>query len=788
MLILRNGLDRPLSWEEMDHNFEVLEINAWVKQGYEKNQKCFVVDGSYTTIYNCVYTHTKETYEPADVFSTTYGSTTIWEPISSTYNGLPSNTDIYVTGMTYNSSITGNTLTVHQTLGYPDVAVFIPSYALYDHYVSNFTLTGTTLSIYRTGGQSTLTVDLQPIIDIATGVTSTNTYVTGGTLNTSNYHLYLRRNDGVIVDINLYALHDTDIYTTGATLNGSIATFNKNAGSPYTLDLSSLVVTGATSGYSGFSGYSGKDGAALGSGYSGFSGYSGESNISGYSGYSGASTSGLSGFSGYSGIGTSGYSGYSGAGTSGYSGYSGTGISGYSGYSGGGTSGYSGYSGAQGLYGASSLILNGGGACTTDFLNSSGTVYDWSHSSSTFEVLTGSTSGFNGNALKASYYTNGGLPAGCTETSFRTVSGVQYYLTFNYKSNVPLDVLSNYTSLGSHQVYSTYGSITSSVSGVTLSFTAVDDGYLCFGAGVDRSELIGNGTEWWIIDDVNLRCGNCTGGTSGTNITINNNGNTRILTANGTTTSIDAQTGLTYNNGYLLEKSDAATVLRMESFHTGTTMSGPVLAAGATLQSVRGRGNGEAPKGLLANDVLHKHSVYGYYGTGATHHEPVELMSLTVKTISNMNVENPTLKSEYLIQMHNQNIAVESMDDKFKIDENGDVIVYNGLYVTEDLNLSTPIVYKTTQTLGESFSYLGNVTGSTDINFYLPNAKAVSGRVYYVCQIQKLSTGKLNLIADSGDTFHWQASGTIPFAAEGDFVMIQSDGDTNWIILSSRGV
>jgi hypothetical protein len=78
MLILRNALGRPLSWDEMDHNFEVLEINAWVKQGYEKNQKCFVVDGSYTTIYNCVCTHIQEAYEPADVFTTTYGATTIW--------------------------------------------------------------------------------------------------------------------------------------------------------------------------------------------------------------------------------------------------------------------------------------------------------------------------------------------------------------------------------------------------------------------------------------------------------------------------------------------------------------------------------------------------------------------------------------------------------------------------------------------------------------------------------------------------------------------------------------
>jgi hypothetical protein len=684
MLILRNALGRPLSWDEMDHNFEVLEINAWVKQGYEKNQKCFVVDGSYTTIYNCVCTHIQEAYEPADVFTTTYGATTIWEPISSTYNGQPSNTDIYVTGMTYNSSITGNTLTVHQTLGYPDVAVFIPSYALYDHYTSAFTLTGTTLSIYRTGGQSTLTVDLQPIIDISTGITSTNTYVTGGTLNNSNYHLYLTRNDGVTVDINLYALHDPDIYTTGATLTGSIATFRKNAGSPYTLDLSALVVTGSTgsgtSGYSGFSGYSGLDGASIGSGYSGLSGYSGESNISGYSGISGWSgysgSNGSNGTSGYSGSngsnGTSGYSGSNGSnGTSGYSGVSGSngsnGASGYSGISGatgsGGTgasgySGNSGYSGAQGLYGGASLILNGDGSCTTDWV---GAVDYWNTAwSENFSAwVVNNVSGFTDNALHGSYTTPiASSPAGTTELSYQLVSGLKYTLTFRYRSNCVLSVF-DYPHPAAHNTYLTLSASPSSISNASVSFTALSSQYLVFGAASGDTV---NDNDWFIIDNVNLRCGSCTGTTG---MVINNNVDNRVLTANGTTTSVDAEPWLT-------------------------------------------------------------------------------------------------------------------------VDGNGDTNVFGNLFLNNGITM--PIsVYTSDTTLGTGFTYMANVTGSTNVDFSLPQANRHPGRVYYIVQIQKASSGQLRLMPYSGDAFHWQLLSSVPFDTEGDFIMIQSDGVTNWIILSSRG-
>ena len=801
----------------MDHNFEVLEINVWVKKGYEQNQKCFVVDGSYTTIYNCVCTHIAAAYEPADVFTVSYGGTVIWEPISSTYNGQPSNTDIHVTGMTYNSAMSGNTLTIHQTVGYPDVAVFMPSYALYDHYVSAFTLTGTTLSIYRTGGQSTLTVDLQSIIDIATGVTSTNTYVTGGTLNNSNYHLYLNRNDGGVVDINLYALHDADIYTTGATLSGSIATFRKNAGSPYTLDLSGLVFTGATSGYSGFSGYSGMDGAAVGSGYSGISGYSGESNISGYSGVSGYSGisgvigasgySGISGFSGYSGksgfsgySGISGFSGYSGisgfsgySGKSGYSGISGAvgliGISGYSGISGiigstglsgySGKSGFSGYSGVQGLYGGASLILNGDGSCTTDW---AGNVDYWgiSYDESFYARVINNLSGFTDNALRGEYAHPAAVtPNGTLEYSYQLVTGVKYVLTFKYRSNSTLSVFDEPTP--AHNIYLKLPANPSSVADASVSFTALNSKYLMFGASSGDTV---NDTDWFIIDNVNLRCGSCTGST-GSSLIINNNVNNRVLTANGSTTSIDAEAGLLYKDGNIDYLTNSGAAFFIESFHdsptsvTGTTLTTTV--SGPTHITIRGRGAIGSANGLLTNDMIYEHDGYASYGADRTT-DLVKMFTVSAKVLGDLNTASPLVKVEYRIRTKSDSAAVDSIQDRLLIDQNGDVTIFGGLEIDRQLTLSTT-TFSSNITGSTYFSYVASVGGTT-ITFTLPLASTHRGRVYYIA-LESKGVGNLNIASTGGDTIAWLAS-PVAVSTIKKYAMLQSDGVSNWLPLSNN--
>jgi len=78
---------------------------------------------------------------------------------------------------------------------------------------------------------------------------SNDTYVTGGTNTsatnyTNNASIGLKYNrdipDGV------YNLPYTDSFTTGATLNGTVVTFYRNDGTPYSIDLNSLSPTGST--------------------------------------------------------------------------------------------------------------------------------------------------------------------------------------------------------------------------------------------------------------------------------------------------------------------------------------------------------------------------------------------------------------------------------------------------------------------------------------------------------------------------------------------------------------
>lgn len=731
MLILRKTLDRPLNWDELDHNQQALEIDPWQKQDYELRQKVYVIDGSYTTIYDCVHSHVKEIYSPANVFITEVDGIILWIPIASTYNGQPLNTDIYVTGMTYNSTETGNTLTVHQTLGYPDISVFVPSYSLYDHYVSSAYLTGNTLNIYRTGGLPSITVDLQPIINIATGVTHTDTYVTGASLNNSTYHLAIKRNDGVTVDVNLAVLRDGNYFTTGATLTGSEVEFRKNFGSAYYLDLSALVVTGATSGYSG---YSGADGVIGSNGASGYSGINGGNGASGYSGINGSN--GSNGVSGYSGI-----------------------------------NGASGYSGQQGLYGGASLILNGDGACTTDWnVDGEAQPYHWTGiGGAGLTIVTGL--GFSNNACEATAgFEYNSVPNGMEETSYMTIPGITYTLSFQYESSVALDVSDGFNT------YASFAAHTGSTSGVTMSFTAIGDGYLCFGYGTGRAAY---GGEWWIIDKVTLRCGSCSGGT-GSALIINNNADNRILTANGTTTSIDAESGFTYDKGITHNIADSPNSFWMESYHTGSTSQGDVETDGVSWVSVRGRGTKSARKAAMVKDVLFRQEAYATYGTGTTVHPPVLMAQITSTLKSDLNSETPLLKSEYRIKMNSGSVIVDSMDSKLLIDEFGDTTLFGGLTVNRTITLSTNMVTDNAAA-DQSFSYRVVLTGET-VTITLPQTEKCKGRVYHFV-VNSTTGGSLVIDAGNGYTVAWSAQ-TRTFNARGQFMTIQSDGVNNWIPIS----
>jgi hypothetical protein len=861
MLILRRNLDRPLSWGELDHNLEVLEINEWTKQDYELRQKCFVIYNTCTVVYNCVTSHVSGIYEPADTFITEKNNVTLWEPISSTCGGSVPADDIYVTGMTYNGTYgTGYTLTLLQTGGYPDVKVFVPPYAQYDHYTYAVNLSGSTLNLHRTGGLSTLTVDLQPIINIATGVTHTDTYVTGGTL-TGTYHLQLKRNDGGTIDVNLVSLRDGNYYTTGATLSGTVATFNKNVGSSYTLDLSGLVTAGA-SGYSGisvsgFSGYSGLNGAASSSGYSGISGQDGASGFSGYSGAGGAGTSGLSGysgtgisgfsgysgldglasssgysgingFSGYSGIsgqdGASGFSGYSGisgidgVGVSGFSGYSGVsgataasgfsgysgisgidgvGVSGFSGYSGvsgataasgfSGYSGHSGYSGAQGLYGAASLILNGDGACTTDWNFVSGFDPTWWQTASTSLEIINAVSGFVDKAVKYTLNGDFSLPCGIYETSYELKSGVDYSLSFKYRSNVAMQVVG--AGLSGNITLASYALTTSTTSGVTMTFQPTQDCYLYFGGGTGSTATV---NDWWMLDEVTLRCGSCTGGTA-TGLTINNNANNRVLTANGSTTSIEAEPNLTFDQNIALIETDGVSQLFIMAHGTGNTGTSTRLTPSSyggvpIINSVRTKGTKTHPTAPIIDDLLFQQNLGVSFGTGFTTGATATLpiMSFMLTSKANFNVVNPSAASEYKISMKKTSMVTDTMEDRLVLTSTGFLDLYANTAIHGSLS-TTITTTSVTSLMGSYMSTAVILTGAT-VTLTLPRAIDSRGMIFYVT-VKSTTGGLITLATATGtDYIGWNTATSVDLADKGDFIMIQSDGADRWYVLSFNGI
>jgi len=81
------------------------------------------------------------------------------------------------------------------------------------------------------------------IISIDTSSLTGDTFVTGGTFNNTTNNLELTRNDGVIVLTDLTALKDdTNSYTTGATFDGSVISFDRtDLSDAYSVDISSVL-------------------------------------------------------------------------------------------------------------------------------------------------------------------------------------------------------------------------------------------------------------------------------------------------------------------------------------------------------------------------------------------------------------------------------------------------------------------------------------------------------------------------------------------------------------------
>jgi hypothetical protein len=139
-----------------------------------------------------------------------------------------------------------------------------------NYYTTAATLSGTVISFDRNDLTNAYSVDLNPIVSAitsdnfyTTGATligdtvyfdrndllsaytlslsafsTDNFYVTGGTFDKSTSELTLQRNDGVSVIVSGF----TDFYTTGATLSGTVISFDRNdLTNAYSIDLESII-------------------------------------------------------------------------------------------------------------------------------------------------------------------------------------------------------------------------------------------------------------------------------------------------------------------------------------------------------------------------------------------------------------------------------------------------------------------------------------------------------------------------------------------------------------------
>jgi len=276
-------------------------------------------------------------------------------------------------------------------------------------------------------------------------------------------------------------------------------------------------------------------------------------------------------------------------------------------------------------------------------------------------------------------------------------------------------------------------------------------------------------------------------------IAINNNVDNRILTANGSTSSIDAEETLTLDDNYFRFAANSPAAHSMISFHnasesiTGTDEDGILTALnGCNLVSLRGRagGGGGEPTAMEKDDIIFRQAGFGLYGIG-TSVNSTDLFSTVFKLTTDMNTASPTPKVSYVISTRSDSVAVDSIIERFEIDEDGDTHIRGNLNVNKELILSNVITTGSDVTVGGKFAYLAIIGDNNDMTYQLPQASLAPNAVYYFAVKEKGGpvTGNQVVKAYFGETIMWQAN-TYDVEDRGWFIMLQSDGISNWFPLS----
>ena len=506
--------------------------------------------------------------------------------------------------------------------------------------------------------------------------------------------------------------------------------------------ISGYGITGGTSGtdgvdgavgISGTSGTDGVDGSIGTSGTSGDSGTSGTDGVDGTSGTSGDSgTSGTSGDDGVDGDnGTSGTSGVDGdSGTSGTSGVNGaTGTSGTSGANGAtGTSGTSGTSGANGATGAAGTSGTSGANGATGTSGTSGT------SGANGATGTSGTSGDDG-------------AAGTSGTD----GGGSDYLNWSLQTN-------SGTRVG---IYS---------SGSTTIYDNVD---FYGGVGV---EIIPESTGASTLKLTFQSTGN-------TGVDVDPTFNTGLITNDGTSTGLAAETELFYTHQALTigKSTTDATHGQIDIWSRGSGASGQIVTNDALASYwVRGQSVGNL-------HTAYKEDVYSNQNWSSTVYD-----CYVVKNVSGI-PNSSHFKNSYIVNPYGNDVDLIVYGTGTTIllqsDVGEDKVNITNLHLKNELNCeyinssagmaNNFTIFTSTQSLTDDHRTI-LTSGATTLTITLPLASAY-GEIEYVCLI-----GNGITLARSGSDTIW-SSATNAFSTTltktygtGNAIYIHSDGSSKW--------
>jgi hypothetical protein len=248
-LVLRTQLSRPLTHEELDQNFQHLEIKAWTYKDYSVGQVVFYKwNAGNTVMYRCVVPHNRYVYDSiGQSFAATIGPTTYWEVISGDEDGLvnitaPTKASLASTAVADENPVKGTIATVTDDPNPENNTAYIltdlPSTNINNwlavgpkDYFQDVSYTSGTITFTRFNGTT-------KSLNISTS--ASDYFVTGGTMTNTTLTLNLVGGQQVNIPV-AQSTHDV----TGIALVGSNLIVYTQSGATLIEDLNDFYLTDA---------------------------------------------------------------------------------------------------------------------------------------------------------------------------------------------------------------------------------------------------------------------------------------------------------------------------------------------------------------------------------------------------------------------------------------------------------------------------------------------------------------------------------------------------------------